>query len=384
IFFSLLACQSVKKTTKAMNSGDYVEAIDMSVNQLQKGKNRKKSPEYAELLHRSYQKLKERDLAFVDFLRKEDLQANTKEIFKLYRRLDQIQQKIKPLIPLKDQNGDEITFNFEDYSDIIIKEKENYVNYLYSNSLDFIEDGNKTQNRVAFNYLEEIENLMPGYKNINQLKKEAYFNGTDFVIVRLHNSADMIIPQMLEDRLLNFDTYGLDDFWTEYHVSERSNVSYDFAVDIEFTEINFSPERLLEREIPIEREVEDGWRYKKDRNGDFILDSDGEKIKEDIVINVSGILYETLQSKSVNMKARVNYFNLDTNQKINSYPLESQFVFENRFANFSGDERVLNKDEDFLLSQRPIDYPSDEQMLTDASEDIKAKLKSILLNHNRN
>lgn len=384
IFFSLLACQSVKRTKKAMNSGNYVEAIDMSVNQLQKSKTRKKSPEYAELLYNSYQKLKERDLAFVTYLRKENLKANTKEIFELYRRLNQIQQKIRPLIPLKDQNGDEIYFNFEDYSDVIIQEKENYVNYLYTNSLDFIENGNKTQNRVAFNYLEEIENLMPGYKNINQLKKDAYFNGTDFVIVTLQNSTDMIIPQMLEDRLLNFDTYGLDDFWTEYHVSERSNINYDFAVDIEFTEIQFSPERLVEREIPLEREVKDGWRYKKDRNGDFILDSEGNKIKEDIYVNVSGVLYETLQTKFVDVRARVNYFNLETNQKINSYPLESQFVFENRFANFNGDDRVLDKDEKFLLTQKPMDYPSNSKMLTDASEDIKSKLKSILMNHNRN
>ncbi|WP_127845025.1 hypothetical protein [Psychroflexus aestuariivivens] len=384
IFLGLFACQSVKRTTKAMNSGNYMEAINMSVSQLQKGKDRKKSPEYADLLYRSYQKMKERDLELITFLRKENLQANTKEIFELYKRLDRIQQKIKPLTPLEDKNGDEIAFNFEDYSDVIIQEKENYVDYLYKNSLDFIENGNKTQNRVAFNYLEEIENLMPGYKNINELKKEAFFNGTDFVIVTLQNNTNMIIPEMMEDRLLNFDTYGLDDFWTEYHVSERTNINYDFAVDIEFINIEFSPERLVEREIPLEREVKDGWQYKKDRNGNFILDSDGEKIKEDIYVNVSGILYETFQTKYVDVQARVDYFDLITNQKINSYPLESQFVFENRFASFNGDDRVLGKDEKFLLTQRPVDYPTNEQMLTDASDDIKSKLKSILISQNRN
>jgi len=244
--------------------------------------------------------------------------------------------------------------------------------------------GASLQNRLAFNYLEEIEGLMPGYKATSQLKKDAYFNGTDFIIVTLQNTTDMIIPEMLEDRLLNFDTYGLDDFWTEYHVSERANIAYDFAVDIKFTNIQFSPERLVEREIPIEKEVNDGWRYKRNRNGEFVYDEDGNKIKEDVVVNASGILYETLQTKFVDLKARVEYFNLHTSQKTNSYPLDSQFVFENRFASFEGDRRVLSKDDQFLLTQGPVEYPSNAQMLTDASEDIKAKLKSILVKHNQN
>jgi hypothetical protein len=64
--------------------------------------------------------------------------------------------------------------------------------------------------------------------------------------------------------------------------------------------------------------------------------------------------------------------------------LESLFIFENRFASFEGDKKVLNTDEIFLLTRGPVNYPTHEKMLSDASEDIKAKLKSILKQQIRN
>jgi hypothetical protein len=110
------------------------------------------------------------------------------------------------------------------------------------------------------------------------------------------------------------------------------------------------------------------------------IDEKGNKIKEDIIVVAEGTLFEAIQSKEVNVIAEVKYFDLRTGQKINNYPLESLFIFENRFANFEGDKRVLNKDESFLLTGGPVKYPTHEQMLTDASENIKAKLKQILKN----
>jgi len=89
-------------------------------------------------------------------------------------------------------------------------------------------------------------------------------------------------------------------------VNPREDISYDFAIDINFTSIQYSPERLLERQVPLERAVVDGWRYKKDRVGNFILDEEGNKIKEDSVINVRGTLFETVQSKEVKVIAEVN------------------------------------------------------------------------------
>lgn len=384
VIFIIFSCNSVKKTQQAINSGNYTEAINRSVKQLQKNKFNKKGYEYANLLKISFEKFVESNLKRVAFLEKETLKNNAKPIYESYLRLQDVQNRIRPLLPLENKDGSRVIFEFHDFSDEIIVGKENYAEYLYVKASQFLDSGDKIDSRLAYNSFVELEKLTPGYKNASNLKRDAYINGIDFVLVSLYNTTEQIIPALLEDRLLNFNTYDLDDLWTEYHVNPREDFSYDFAIDINFTSIQFSPERLLERQVPLERAVVDGWRYKKDRVGNFILDEEGNKIKEDSVINVSGTLFETVQSKEVKVIAEVNYFDLISDQKINNYPLESFFIFENRFARFEGDKKVLNNDESFLLTRGPVNYPTHEQMLSDASEDIKAKLKSILKQQIRN
>jgi hypothetical protein len=376
----IISCNSVKKTQQALNSGNYIESINRSVKQLQKNKFNRKGNQYANLLRVSFEKFREATLSRIDFLEKETLKNNSKPIYESYLTLQNVQNKIKPLLPLENEDGGRVVFEFFDFSDEIIAGKENYAEYLYTKAIELFNTKDKIDSRLAYNSFVELEKLAPGYKNTSNLKNDAYINGIDFVLVSVYNDTEQIIPAMLEDRLLNFNTYDLDDLWTEYHVAAREDITYDFAIDIQFISIQFSPERLLERQVPLERDVVDGWRYKKDRAGNFILDEKGNKIKEDIIVVAEGTLFEAIQSKEVNVIAEVKYFDLITGQKINNYPLESLFIFENRFANFEGDKRVLNKDESFLLTGGPVKYPTHEQMLTDASENIKAKLKQILKN----
>lgn len=378
VFLILCSCNSVKKTQQALNSGNYVEAMNRSIQKLQKNKSGKKSEIYASLLKQSFENYRQSTLERIDFLERETLKDNSKPVYESYVQLQKTQNRIKPLLPLLNRKGERINFEFYDFSENILVGKENYVNYLYTKANDLLRSTDKIDSRLAYNNLIELEKLAPGFRDVSSLKRQAYIKGVDFVLVSVFNDTDQIIPSQVEDRLLNFSTYNLNDLWTEYHVNARDDISYDVSVEIQFTSLQFSPERLLEKELVLEREIVDGWRYKKNRNGDFVLDDKGNKIKEDVVINASGVLYESTQSKEVKVNAEVNYFDLSTDQKINAYPLESLFVFENRFANFDGDRRILNKDESFLLQRGPVQYPTDEQMIIDASEDIKSKLKQIL------
>lgn len=373
-----ISCNSIKKTQQALNSGNYREAMNRSIQKLQKNKLNNKSADYARILKNSFEKYREQTLDRIDFLERETLKDNSKPVYELYVELQSVQNRVKPLLPLKNKSGENIDFKFFDFTENVLVGKENYANYLYTKASDLLRTNDKIDSRLAYNSLVELENLAPRFKNASSLKREAYINGIDFILVSLYNDTEQIIPSEVEDRLLNFSTLNLNDLWTEYHVNAREDVNYDLSVEIHFNNIQFSPERLLEKETSLNREVVDGWKYKKDRNGNYILDDKGNKIKEDVIVNASGVFYETIQSKEVNVTAEVNYFDLNTEQKINTYPLESLFIFENRFARFNGDERVLNKDELFLLRRGPVDYPSNERMLIDASEDIKAKLKAIL------
>jgi len=107
-------------------------------------------------------------------------------------------------------------------------------------------------------------------------------------------------------------------------------------------------------------------------------DSLGNDIKIDKIVKVRARYFETIQSKSSQILGEVIYVDLNTNQVINTFPIESGFVFENIFATFRGDERALFNEDRDIIRNRSIPFPSNEQMVYDTGEDLKAKLKDII------
>ncbi|MEX2349248.1 MAG: hypothetical protein WD554_00060, partial [Flavobacteriaceae bacterium] len=78
------------------------------------------------------------------------------------------------------------------------------------------------------------------------------------------------------------------------------------------------------------------------------------------------------------VNGKVEYFDVPSQQLMDTHPLQTEFVFENVFATFEGDERVLTNEDKRLLRNRFVPFPTNEQMLIDASEDIKNRLGAIL------
>ncbi|SOC79746.1 hypothetical protein SAMN06296241_1279 [Salinimicrobium sediminis] len=375
----LSACSSVKRGKQAVNQGNYHEAIDIAVEKLQKDKDKKGNQEHILILEDAFKKLTEARKKRIVFLEKEGNPANLKDIYLLYRELDGVQKQISPLLPLAlHSNNREARFRFTDYTDALIASRNRYVDFLYEEAKSLMQQQEKMTYRQAHNQLLELQRLSPGYKDVSQLLEESHNRGSDFVLVELKNQTPFVIPVRLEDELLNFNTYGLDDFWTEYHAERKRNYEYDFAVQLGFREILISPERLLEREIPLEAEVSDGYTYKKDRKGELVLDSLGNKIKVENFVKVKGVLYKTVQTKNLALQGKVDYLDLRNGRIMNSYPLNTEFVFENVFASYEGDKRLLTKEDKLLLQNRFVPFPSNEQMLLDASDDIKSRLGPIL------
>lgn len=375
LFLLILSCSSVKQANQALYSGNYEQAIDIAVNRLQKNKNKKTDFQQIEILENAFSKMKNTYQDRINFLKK-DTNVNTQQIYNMYLSMDNIQNKIKPLLPLYKSNGTQASFIFEDYSDDIIQAKQDYINTLYDEGVALTR-GNKADNRKAYAVFGQLLNLYPNYKDVKKLRGNARYYGTDFVFVVIENNTNVIIPARLEQDLLDFNTYGLDDFWTEYHANKRSTVNYDYEVVLEFREILISPERISEKEVPLEREIIET-SYRTDRNGNYLMDEKGNRIKDERKVNVKGKLKQVIQTKSVAVGGQVHYFDLQRNQRINSYPLQSEFIFENIFATFSGDNRVLTNEELAMTKNKFVMFPPNEQMLFDASNDIKSRFAAIL------
>ncbi len=376
LFAITISCNSTKKVEKAMLSGNYERAINLAIDQIQKGKNNKKTEEQKLILQQAFKKYQDEKLDRIKFLQKDPTSDDEKSIYETYLDLYKTQKSIKPLLPL-DYQGKKLKFKFEDVSTELINAKQNYAEYLYQSGKSYMGKEETLSYRTAFEIFKKLDGIIPNYKNSNDLAEEANLLGKDFVFVKAINNTEVAIPNQLESDILDFNTYGLDNQWTIYHSNQKDGNPYQFQINLIFENIIFSPERIIEKEKSIERTVEIT-EVQTDRDGRVKTDSLGNELTRNVRINAKGILNTISQSKTVSINAQIDYINLNSQQKINDYKLDSQFVFENVFANFDGDERALDEDQKLLLNNRAVEFPSNEQMLFDAAEDVKLKLKSIL------
>lgn len=379
LMFFIIGCGSVQRNETLIAKGDYDKAIELAVKKLQKNKNSNKNEEHVVLLEDAFKKAVEKDSKQIKFLKKAKDVFNTKEIFYLYRQLSERQGLIQPLLPLYSKlNKKEASFKIKNYQEDLIEAKNNFIAHLYDEGSRFMNYKTILDYRTAYEKYCEITDLQSNYKNTNQLLEESHYLGTDFVFIKLINYSGKIIPYQLERDLLNFNTYDLDTFWTEYHNERQGNIDYSFEILLNFTHITISAERISERIFNREKEIKYGWKYKKDRNGNNILDQNGNPIKIDLFKTVRATVYQTQQTKSTFVKGNVVYKNAITGKDIEFYPLATEFIFENFYAHFSGDKRALTSDDLLDIDNRFVHFPNNEKMVFDAGEDIKLQLKEIL------
>ncbi|MBC2840742.1 hypothetical protein [Robiginitalea sp. SC105] len=374
------ACGGVKKTQEAVNTGNYEQAIYRAIDNLADNKTKKGNQPYVVLLEEAFAKYTTRELQEISFLNQDGNPANLETVYKKYNNLKEMQNRIRPLLPLPifDENRD-ARFKFGNYDREILATKDDLSEYLYTNASRLLSDARtKFDFRQAYDDFRYLEEINPGYGDTREMMEEARLRGLDYVKVTMINDTQQIVPERLEEELLNFNTYGLDDLWTTYHTNPLKDIEYDYEMQVAFRDIVISPERVNEKQFIQERQIKDGKQFLLDEQGNVVKDSLGNKIEVDRFRSVRCNFYQFTQQKTAHVNGNVNFIDLHTRQSLNSYPLASQFIFEHVYANYDGDRRALDNNLVALLDLAAVPFPTDEQMVYDAGEDLKARLKNIL------
>jgi len=377
---SLMACGGVKKTQKALNSGNYTTVMNRAIKNLQVNKTKRGHQDYVLLLEEAFARHTEQQVAKIQFLERDGNPANLVQIYEGYSNLKNLQNRIRPLLPLPVyEENRKARFDLVNYDNVILEVKDELSAHLYNNATQLLANArNKMEYRQAYDDLKYLDNINPGYGDTAKKMDEAYQRGLDFVRVDLKNDTQQIIPERLEEELLDFNTYGINNFWMQFHARPIENINYDFAMELDFNQINISPERVNERQLVKEKVIKDGFEYVLDRNGNVAKDSLGNDIKVDKFKTVTCNFYEFTQLKTAQIGANVRFKDLRSGQVINSYPLSSEFIFEHIYANVDGDRRALDNNLVALLDLAAVPFPTNEQMVYDAGEDLKARLKAIV------
>ncbi|WP_309613016.1 hypothetical protein [Flavobacterium sp.] len=378
LFIIATSC-GVKQTRELLTSGDYDAAITNAVDGLRGNKNAKGKQDYVYMLEEAFAKAKERDLRDINGWFKDANPQNLEKIYNTYVQLNYRQEQIRPLLPLKLlKEGRDAQFPFDDYTDQIVSSKNALSKYLYDNSKALLVTKDKMTIRRAYDDLVYLESINPGFKDVAKLTDEAKLKGTDFVNVYTKNETNMVIPVRLENDLLDFSTYGLNDKWTVYHNNRQKGIDYDYGLIVNFRQINISPEQVKEKQFEKEKLIKDGVKNLLDANGNVVKDSLGHPVKVDNMRTVRISIYEFSQIKSCQVTAKVDYINFKINQLIETFPLASEFVFSNIYSTYKGDKRACEETYYSNFERRVVPFPSNEQMVFDTGNDLKAKLKDII------
>ena len=365
-------CSPIKKINNNVVSGEFDKAINKTISELKKIKNKKKKIQYELILKDIYNRAVVNSKDKISRFKKDGNPEFFDDIYFEYDKLIKRQNKLKNL------SSERLNFNFENYDSELINFRYKTSDYLLKISNSFISNNNKFDYRKAYNYLTVIESINPNYLDTRSLIKLCLAKGKDYILLNVHNESKSVLFEDLEKDILNIKGYDLNSTWKSFFTKNDSfEGTYDFYIDLAFKSFIISPERLIQKEGFSEKNIVDGLTYKLDDEGNVMKDSLGNDIKVDKLIKISVKSIESIQSKSAKVLAEIRFIDKKKNI-IDKFPLESEFWFRNRFLEYDGDKRVLTKEQIKLSKNRFIPFPPDEVLIFNNSENIKRKMKRII------
>ncbi|TDL99861.1 MAG: hypothetical protein C4K58_01015 [Flavobacteriaceae bacterium] len=376
----LLACNTTRSIEKKVLQGNYDQAIDTAIKQIQAKGKAKQDDQTVLLLEEAFRKASLNDQQRIKDLELNPDINNLQEIYGLYQSLGNRQRKIEPLLPLYigGSRTKMAQFDMYNYSPRTEQVRLKLSEMLLDSATGLLETGQKLDARVAYDQLVKLQNISPGYSSsINYYLDKARKIGTDYVLVKILNQTNQIIPRPLEAALLEIDTYKLDRNWQVFHGEKVYGTRYDYVVELSIGQIQISPERVDRNSYTKETQIVDGWEYAT-KDGKVQKDSFGEPIKIDRYKTVVGTAVEFSQFKACNITGQVRLIENQTGRVMDKENIASEFVFQHRYATFSGDRQAFGPEIQNLFGLGPVQFPSNEQMVFDTGEDLKAKLKAFL------
>ncbi|MCB9081428.1 MAG: hypothetical protein H6555_06915 [Lewinellaceae bacterium] len=367
---------------KLLETGNYDQAIEVALRKLAGKKNKK--AEYVKALEVAFAKVTSRDMDLAERLKNSGDPANWDRVYDIYRTIRKRQEAIEPLLPLADKEGLKANFRFVRTDELEREAKERAAAYCYDQGFEALEQARRYDDRVAarnaYAQFEKTGRYFRDYRNVDELMAEARDLGTTFVLVDVQNRTRTLLPAGMEEELLRLSFGDLNQRWREYHAYPEKNRNYDYRVSMALYDIEVSPSAVREREYEERTEIEDGFDYVLDERGNVKKDTAGNDIKIPRTKVVLARVLEVHQQKSALIRGRLEFFDMDRNQIVDSRELNATSLFENYAATFKGDERALSKESRQRIGNRPLPFPDDGALILEAARQLRPLIREELRN----
>lgn len=362
-----LGCTSSKEL---LQKGRYDQAIQRSAEAL------REDPENTEelyVLKEAYSQANLFDKERIAFLKRENREGNWLEVYTLYVGMKNRQNVIRTL-PSSLRNQ----FTLVDYDAEIIQSKKAAAEASYQKGIEFLNRGNRESARMAYHEFLKVIDIYPDYKNVRAFLDEARFQGINFVLLQVENNSNSVLPENFATEFRKIGLGDLNSRWLQFETYPDSSIQYDYAVILNVNEIAITPETVEKEEYTETKEIQDGTKYVLDARGNVKKDSLGNDIRVPNMVTVSAHITEYIQHKAARVGGSIDYINLRTGQLVKTEPLSVNAVFEHFSAEVVGNEAALSERSRHKITNRPLPFPSNEEMLIDAARLLKDRAKAII------
>lgn len=362
-----------------LKQGNYEAAISSAVSKLRK--NPKKADKQILALEQAWKIKREQSLSEIEGLKIEGNPESWLRIHKLYDELDRIQSSIEAYLPLfikkEFRNAD---IELIDVKQELADAKLKAATYLYAQGEKSLAKQTKQSAREAYYNFCDVRAIYGAFKDVESKIDEAFALGQNHILIGYSNHSLMILPEEFMNNLARYDENMLNGNWTNYHLNASDRSSYDYLIEVHVNLVEIGPEQISNTSYQDKKKVEDGFTYVLDDKGNVEKDSLGNDIKVPAFKEITATVFRTEQTK-VGILGGVVEFKKANGQAFQAVPFQENLVFKNFYATFQGDRNALSKQSKAIIGGGPLPFPSNLQMVMDASELIKNKSYSIITNN---
>ena len=372
LMIALSGCGSSKKQ---LERGNYDSAIDLAVRDLRRDPSDSKQ---IATLDRSYTIVNEQDNERIRFLKMEDKPANWDEIYQINKRMNDRQALVRSVTPLE-LNGRTIEYPYIDYMPEMVAAKRKSADFYYAHGNELMKNQLKDSYRQAYYEFVRAREYVGNYEGIDSKIEESKYLGMSRVLITLQNRSILKFTQEFEEDLLSVNLPAINSEWVEYHTQNLDpDTKYDYLINVNIKNIAVSPDQTMQRDSVIKRNVEDGFSYQLDKNGNVMKDTLGNDIKTKKYKSLQCALVETVQSKTCHIDGDIEIVQLNPNRVLKKEPMGAQSNFEHVSARAIGDVQALNQIQLNKTKTQPMLFPSDMEMVFRCSESLKQAINGAI------
>ncbi|WP_304232761.1 hypothetical protein [Jiulongibacter sediminis] len=338
-----------KSGTKALEQGDYYNAVLQAVDKLKKDVDNEKS---LEVLPQAYAYASEELMADINNAKQANQQFRYERVLDGYSKLNNMHDLISRCVSCRREVSTRSYFKeAEEARELAAEER-----YTYANSM--LEKSTIESGRDAFESFQILFDFAPNFKDVRDKMDEALDAGSYHVVVeqpKVNSRVYKISNEYFQDRIDEFlrENKRLNKFIRFYSPAEAKTVELrpDHVIRLDFVDFVVG-ETLVERSekaVTSEDSVKTGTATIRGKSVDVYDKVTATLSQNRKIVNSKGIL-------------SMEIIDFQTDRVLDKKEFPGEFTWVNEWASFNGDERALTEDE-LAMSKMKEELPPPPQQL---------------------